>query len=154
MKHQILNNLISTIISLPILNALNFLFGGFDNLLIVLLVILSINVVLDTVVAFKNQELTYYKSLKILGIQLLNLLLIVVANMLDVAGILDVVSLRLVVMTYLLVTSILKTLSNMSILGVEIPSFLLKLLNNKKDEIDKSMNSDDDGNDFESSKQD
>lgn len=154
MKHQILNNLISTIISLPILNALNFLFGGFDNLLIVLLVILSINVVLDTVVAFKNQELTYYKSLKILGIQLLNLLLIVVANMLDVAGILDVVSLRLVVMTYLLVTSILKTLSNMSILGVEIPSFLLKLLNNKKDEIDKSMNSDDDENDFESSKQD
>lgn len=151
MKHQILNNLISTIISLPILNALNFLFGGFDNLLIVLLVILSINVVLDTVVAFKNQELTYYKSLKILGIQLLNLLLIVVANMLDVAGILDVVSLRLVVMTYLLVTSILKTLSNMSILGVEIPSFLLKLLNNKKDEIDKSMNSDDE-NDLESSK--
>lgn len=154
MKHQILNNLISTIISLPILNALNFLFGGFDNLLIVLLVILSINVVLDTVVAFKNQELTYYKSLKILGIQLLNLLLIVVANMLDVAGILDVVSLRLVVMTYLLVTSILKALSSMSILGLEIPSFLLKLLNNKKDEIDKSMDSDDDENDFESSKQD
>lgn len=152
MKHQILNNILSTVISLPILNALNFLFGGFDNLLIVLIVILSINVVLDTVVAFQNKELTYYKSLKILGIQLLNLLLIVVANMLDVAGILDVVSLRLVVMTYVLVTSILKTLSDMSKLGVEIPSFLLKLLNNKKDEIDKTMDSDAE-NDSESKEQ-
>lgn len=142
MKHQILNNILSTVISLPILKALNFLFGGFDNLLIVLLVILSINVILDIVVAFQNKELNYFKSLKILGIHLLNLLLIVVANMLDVAGIIDVVSLRLVVMTYVLVTSILKTLSNMSNLGVEIPSFLLKLLNNKKDEIDKSMDSD------------
>lgn len=142
MKHQILNNILSTVISLPILKALNFLFGGFDNLLIVLIVILSINVILDIVVAFQNKELTYYKSLKILGIQLLNLLLIVVANMLDISGIIDIVSLRLVVMTYVLVTSILKTLSNMSNLGVEIPSFLLKLLNNKKDEIDKSMDSD------------
>ncbi len=151
MKHQILNNILSTVISLPILKALNFLFGGFDNLLIVLITILSINIILDNVVAFQNKELTYYKSLKILGIQLLNLLLIVVANMLDMSGILDVVSLRLVVMTYVLVTSILKTLSNMSILGVEIPSFLLKLLNNKKDEIDKSMDSDNE-NDFESRK--
>lgn len=151
MKHQILNNILSTIISLPILKALNFLFGGFDNLLIVLITILSINIILDNVVAFQNKELTYYKSLKILGIQLLNLLLIVVANMLDMSGILDVVSLRLVVMTYVLVTSILKTLSNMSTLGVEIPSFLLKLLNNKKDEIDKSLDSDDE-NDFESRK--
>lgn len=142
MKHQILNNILSTVISLPILKALNFLFGGFDNLLIVLIVILSINVILDTVVAFQNKELNYYKSLKILGIQLLNLLLIVVANMLDISGIIDIVSLRLVVMTHVLVTSILKTLSNMSNLGVEIPSFLLKLLNNKKDEIDKSMDSD------------
>lgn len=142
MKHQILNNILSTVISLPILKALNFLFGGFDNLLIVLIVILSINVILDIVVAFQNKELNYYKSLKILGIQLLNLLLIVVANMLDISGIIDIVSLRLVVMTYVLVTSILKTLSNMSNLGVEIPSFLLKLLNNKKDEIDKSMDSD------------
>ena len=152
MKHQISSNILSTVISLPILKALNFLFGGFDNLLLVLITILSINIILDNVVAFKNKELTYYKSLKILGLQLLNLLLIVVANMLDMAGILDVVSLRLVVMTYLLVTSILKTLSNMSILGVEIPSFLLKLLNNRKDEIDKSMNSDDDENDLESIK--
>lgn len=153
MKHQISNNILSTIISLPILKALNFLFGGFDNLLLVLITILSINIILDNVVAFKNEELTYYKSLKILGLQLLNLLLIVVANMIDMAGILDVVSLRIVVMTYVLVTSILKTLSNMSILGLEIPSFLLKLLNNKKDEIDKSMDSDDDDeNDFESSK--
>lgn len=151
MKHQILNNILSTVISLPILKALNFLFGGFDNLLIVLITILSINIILDNVVAFQNKELTYYKSLKILGIQLLNLLLIVVANMLDMSGILDVVSLRLVVMTYVLVTSILKTLSNMSILGVEIPSFLLKLLNNKKDEIDKSLDSDNE-NDFESRK--
>lgn len=151
MKHQILNNILSTVISLPILKALNFLFGGFDNLLIVLITILSINIILDNVVAFQNKELTYYKSLKILGIQLLNLLLIVVANMLDMSGILDVVSLRLVVMTYVLVTSILKTLSNMSTLGVEIPSFLLKLLNNKKDEIDKSLDSDDE-NDFESRK--
>lgn len=144
MKHQISNNILSTIISLPISKALNFLFGGFDNLLLVLITILSINIILDNVVAFKNEELTYYKSLKILGLQLLNLLLIVVANMIDMAGILDVVSLRIVVMTYVLVTSILKTLSNMSILGLEIPSFLLKLLNNKKDEIDKSMDSDDD----------
>lgn len=148
MKHQITNNILSTVISLPILNALNFLFGGFDNLLLVLITILSINIILDNVVAFKNQELTYYKALKILGLQLLNLLLIVVANMIDMAGILDVVSLRIVVMTYVLVTSILKALSSMSILGLEIPSFLLKLLNNKKDEIDKSMDSDDDENDL------
>lgn len=127
---------INTLASMSVINVSNFLFGGFDNLFNVLLVMLAVNIVIDIIVAYKDKKLTEEVALKILGIQLLNLLLIVVANLVDMSSLIDVLSLRTLVISYVLVTNVAKALKNLNALGVDVPSFLLVLVSNKKDELD------------------
>ena len=133
---------INTLASMSVINVSNFLFGGFDNLFNVLLVMLAVNIVIDIIVAYKDNKLTEEVALKILGIQLLNLLLIVVANLVDMSSIIDVLSLRTLVISYVLVTNVAKALKNLNALGVDVPSFLLVLVANKKDELDPPTNKD------------
>ena len=133
---------INTLASMSVINVSNFLFGGFDNLFNVLLVMLAVNIVIDIIVAYKDDKLTEEVALKILGIQLLNLLLIVVANLVDMSSIIDVLSLRTLVISYVLVTNVAKALKNLNALGVDVPSFLLVLVANKKDELDPPTNKD------------
>ena len=117
-----------------------YLFGKFDGLLIALVVLMCVDYLTGVLIAIINKKLSSEIGAKGIAKKGFMLAVVIVANILDMHLLQGAVICRPAVITFYVANECISILENAGRLGVPIPAFLKKLLEQLKEDKNNGSN--------------